>query len=268
MLQNTERGSTAPAPSDSHLARGFRALELLAASDMTAAQVAAELSVSRSTALRLLTALTKTGYVSRRADTKQFILVAHRLYELATRRPDDADWHEAITLELSRVRDTCGEATMLAVPANGAMVYLEFFHSVEAIAVREQLGTVRPMHTSAIGKAYLSSLLDLELEAELAALSYQGGTKSAPQGPIELQGVAVKARQLGYALDVDETVDGVSCVAVPVVARGSVVGAAGVSGPTARMPLERLQSLSELLVEAVNRVTWVGLAHGEERRAT
>ena len=165
---------------------GFVRSKLLATDDMTAAQVAAEFGVSRSTALRLLMALRETGYVGCREDSKQFRLVAHRLYELATRRPDHTDWHEAITLALSRVRDTCGEATMLAVPANGATVYLEFFPSVEAIAVREQLGTVRPMHSSAIGKAYLSSLSDPELEAEFAALSFQGGTDSAPQGPIEL----------------------------------------------------------------------------------
>lgn len=265
MLQQTKRGVTRTGAPDTYLARGFRTLELLATGDMTAAQVAAELGVSRSTALRLLMALRETSYVTRREDTKQFGLVAHRFYELATRRPDHADWHEAITLALSGVRDTCGEATMLAVPANGAMVYLEFFPSVEAIAVREQLGTVRPMHSSAIGKAYLSSLSDPELEAELAALSFQGGTDSAPQGPIELQSAVVKVRQLGYALDIDETVDGVSCVAVPVVARGSVVGAAGISGPTSRLSVERLQSLSELLGKAIGPVTPVSQINGRGR---
>ena len=73
----------------------------------------------------------------------------------------------------------------------------------------------------------------------------------------------IKVRQLGYALDIDETVDGVSCVAVPVAARGSVVGAAGISGPTSRLTVERLQALSALLGEAIGLVTPVSQTNGK-----
>ena len=66
---------------------------------------------------------------------------------------------------------------MLAVPARGSMVYAALFPSKQVLGIREQLGALRPMHCSAVGKAYLSGLKDAELEEELGRLA---GTPPPP----------------------------------------------------------------------------------------
>ena len=96
----------------------------------------------------------------------------------------------------------------MGVPANGTMVYLAFFPSVHLVMVRERLGTTRPMHCSALGKAYLSALDDRALDSELALLTYHGGTPKAARGPIELRERLERARQSGYAIDREEIVRG------------------------------------------------------------
>ena len=103
----------------------------------------------------------------------------------------------------------------MGVPANGTMVYLAFFPSVHLIMVRERLGTTRPMHCSALGKAYLSALDDRALDSELALLTYRGGTERAARGPIELRERLEETRKRGYAIDRDETSEGATCVAAP-----------------------------------------------------
>ena len=113
---------------------------------------------------------------------------------VALREPH-ADWSQLIDPVLAAIRDDCGEATMLGVPANGTMVSLAFFPSQHVVAVSEHLGTVRPMHCSALGKAYLSALGAAALDAELGRLSYAGGTTTAAKGPIELRGRLEEARE-------------------------------------------------------------------------
>jgi DNA-binding IclR family transcriptional regulator len=54
---------------------------------------------------------------------------------------------------LSDLRDEFGEAAIMGVPANGTLVYLAFFPSIQVIMVRKRLVKTRPMHCSALGKA-------------------------------------------------------------------------------------------------------------------
>ena len=59
----------------------------------------------------------------------------------------------------------------------------------------------------------------------------------------------LQAREDGYALDVDETFDQVRCVAIPIRISGSLVGAVGISGPSARFPIPRMRELGGYLIK-------------------
>jgi IclR family acetate operon transcriptional repressor len=236
------------AGAESHLARGLRALEILAAGGRTAADVARELEVNRSTALRLLNELEGAGYVARDQSSKRYRIVAERVYALAASEEEPHDWTELIHPLLARVRDDVGESTILGVPANGSVVYMAFFPTDHPVSVRERIGTVRPMHASALGKAYLSALDDRSLALELERLSYQGGTALAAHGPDDLRRRLDEVRSSGYAIDRGETFDGVLCVAAPATVGGSVVGAVGVSGPGERLADDRVHAIGVRLV--------------------
>jgi DNA-binding IclR family transcriptional regulator len=111
------------------------------------------------------------------------------------------------------------------------------------------------MPCSALGKAYLSALDDSALDSELALLNYSGGTERAARGPIELRQRLEETRQRGYAIDRDETAEGVTCVAVPAHIGGSLVGAIGLSGPSARISDQRLAQMGERLMQVLTRLT-------------
>jgi DNA-binding IclR family transcriptional regulator len=236
-------------PPESRLRRGLQALEELSVRPQTAAELARVLGANRSTALRLLLELEDAGYVSRDVDTKRFSTVAERLYALAMPPDDHWDWVELIHPVLASTRDEFGEATMHALPASGTMVYTAFFPSLHPIAVRERIGTERPLHCSALGKAYLSALDRKSLDLELGRLTYEGGTLRAARGPLELGRRVADAHDRGYAVDREETFDGVVCVSVPTRIAGALVGAAGVSGPADRLPEERTEKIGRALAE-------------------
>src|SRR5947199_8582722 len=115
---------------DSQLRRGLRVLEELAVRPQSAAEVARTLGVNRSTALRLLTELEHSGFVTRDAATKRYANLPERLYGLIAAHNDHWDWIEAMHPVLSSLRDAFGEASVQAVPANGSMVYIAFFPSL------------------------------------------------------------------------------------------------------------------------------------------
>jgi DNA-binding IclR family transcriptional regulator len=223
--------------------RIFRCLELLADAPQTPLGVSLALSIDRSTALRLLRQLEATGYVARDEATKRYVAVGAQFLRLVSGTPDHADLSELVDPVLRAARTQHGEASLLAVPARGSMVYTAFFPSHQLLTVREQLGAVRPMHCSAVGKAYLSGLDDSSLEEELNRLTFEGGTAHAPTDRATLYKQVALARKVGYAVDRDETSIGVSCVAAPVWIGTSLIGAIGVTGPSTR--------LTAALVEAI-----------------
>lgn len=238
---------------DSQLRRGLRALEQLARGPKSSSDLARALGVNRSTGLRILQALQSAGYVTRDPETRRYSSVPQRLYSLVANHDDHWNWFERVQPVLVTLRDRFGEATLHAVPANGSMVYMAFYASLHPIAVREQIGTVRPMHCSGLGKAYLAGLDPLTLDRELGQISYLGGTERAPRGPLELRAQVEEVRERGYALDLGETFDDVVCVATPTRIGGVLVGAAGISGPAARLPVQRLNEIGVILVEELRQ---------------
>jgi len=237
-----------------HIGRAFRALEALVQGPLTAAAIAQVLGVNRSTSLRLMTEIESLGYVVRDPATKFYALAPARFYPFISSHPDHLDWSMVVDPILAELRDEFGESSIMGVPANGAMVYLAFFPSAHLIMVRERLGTTRPMHCSALGKAYLSALDDRALDSELGLLSYQGGTQLAARGPIELRERLEETRQRGYAIDRDETAEGASCVAVPARIGGSLIGAVGLSGPSSRMTDQRIAQMGSRLIEVSQKL--------------
>ena len=236
------RATPGPAPAAdpedprSLVGRVFRTLELIAERPMAPAELAHRLDVDRSSALRLLRQLSTTGYVARDDQSRRYGTVGARFLQLVSYTPDHTDLSELVDPILRTVRAQYGEATLLAVPPRGSMVYAAFFPSRQMLGVREQLGSIRPMHCSAVGKAYLSGLDDDALDRELGRIAFDGGTAHAARDRATLYRQVLEARSAGFALDRDETSLGVSCVAVPLRVGSSLMGAIGLTGPSTRLP--------------------------------
>lgn len=238
----------------SQLIRGLRAMEALTEGPLTAAEIGRQVGVDRSTALRMCRELEDLGYVRRNAHSKRYEIVTARLYALAGNHHGARDWGEAVDPVLARLRDNTQEAAVLGVPAGNAVVYIAFCESLQPIAVREHVGAVRPIHASALGKAYLATLGPDELDAELGRLNYLGGTPNAAKGPMDLRHRLSEVQACGYATDWEETFEGVACVAAPVHLGGVLLGAIGISGPISRLSKKRLAQLGAEIIQEVNGI--------------
>jgi IclR family acetate operon transcriptional repressor len=233
------------------LKQGLQTLELLAEAPRTASDVARHLKVDRSTGWRILQVLMEHGWVQQDVEAKAFALNVTHLYALAGNGHEHLALPGLIMPTLERIRDRLGESAVLGVPSGASMVYLVYAPSRHAVAVREAVGSVRPLHASALGKAYLSALDSCELESALQAVDFQGGTERAVKSIAELRQVVATAREVGHAVDMEECFPGVICVGVPALIGHDrlLIGAIAVSGPRERLIMLGLDRVAQIIKE-------------------
>jgi DNA-binding IclR family transcriptional regulator len=143
-----------------------------------------------------------------------------------------------------------GECAHLAIHAQGKALYIDQVESPASLRVNAQVGTMNPLHCTALGKVLLAfgaAGLPSTLESHTANTITDYASLS-----IHLEEI----RHSGYALDDEEFDSGVRCIAVPVFDfRGKVIGAFGISGPSSRMTLEKLKELKETVISIGKQLT-------------
>jgi DNA-binding IclR family transcriptional regulator len=112
------------------------------------------------------------------------------------------------------------------------------------------------MHASALGKAYLSALDSPELETMLQAVDFIGGTERAPKSIADLRRVVESVREARHAVDMEECIAGVICVAVPAHIGHDrlLIGAVAVSGPRERIIALGAERIVQVLRDEMARL--------------
>src|SRR6185312_14431904 len=112
------------------------------------------------------------------------------------------------------------------------------------------------MHASAVGKSMLATLDEAHVRDLLARAGMPRKTAHTITEPdVLLEDLAAVTRQ-GYALDDEEDVDGVFCVASPVVDhRARCAGAIGVTGLRLDLPDSRLHELGRATQACARRAS-------------
>lgn len=227
------------------LARGLKILDLLSQSQdgVSITELAETLGVDKGSASRLMSTLARYGYAEKDENTRRFHLgsqVVSLSRSVLTRLP----LREAAKPFLRQMMEQTGECAHLAVPAQGKVLYIDQVESPATLRVNAQVGTMNPLHCTALGKALLA-FGDVELPKTLEQYTPRTiKSKRALQQHLE------EIRRLGYAVDDEEFDPGVRCIAVPVFDfRGKVVGSMGISGPSTRVTHGRLPELAAIVAE-------------------
>ncbi len=97
-------------------------------------------------------------------------------------------------------------------------------------------GTRAVAYRTALGKAMLAHLSAERRNAVIESLVFQAFTPKTITSPEWFRAELEKIRKRGYAIDDEESVLGVRCLAAPVLnAEQEPIAALSISGPTARM---------------------------------
>jgi DNA-binding IclR family transcriptional regulator len=233
------------------LARGLRILDLLGQSPdgISITELSEFLSVDKGSASRLVSTLARYGYVEKDEATRRYHVgsqVVSLSRSVLTRLP----LREAAKPFLRQMMERTGECAHLAVPAQGQVLYIDQVESPVTLRVNAEVGTMNPLHCTALGKVLLA-FGDLDIPPDLSSFTSKTITDQQM-----LRYHIDEVRRLGYAVDDEEFDIGVRCIAVPVIDfRGKAVGAIGISGPAMRVTSDRLQELTAIVVEIGNKLS-------------
>jgi IclR family acetate operon transcriptional repressor len=208
-------------------------------------ELASAAGIPKSTASRLLGALQRHGLVEQVGERGR-MRPGPAILRVAERGLLARGLVELGRDSLDALAQLSGETINLAVPGPAGVEHLAQADSRHFLGAGQWVGRTVDYHSSANGKVLLAWGL-APLPRRLAA-----STPHTITDPARLAAELARVRETGVALAVDELELGLAAVAVPVRgAGGRVIAALSISGPTLRMPPERIQELvGPLLAEA------------------
>ncbi|QFT01660.1 Acetate operon repressor (plasmid) [Labrenzia sp. THAF191b] len=226
------------------LTRGLRTLDLLHASDqpMRLTEIADELSVDKSNASHVLKTLVASGYAAQDGSRRYVASDRHNGGGHEHSLSDVVACKERCRPALEALVRETGECAHLAVLVDTRVWYIDKVDSILPLKVDHPIGSLSPLHCTALGKAFLSFG-----NATLPADRPRYTPKTITDEDALLAELA-QTRSRGFAIDDEEFAPGIRCAARPVFdVRDRMIAALGVSGPSVRVDDDRLKELGELV---------------------
>jgi DNA-binding IclR family transcriptional regulator len=213
------------------------------------AEVARDLGVHRSTALRLLSTLERHALVERDPRTAKYRL-GRRLPQLASVVTGEFDLRFVARPVCERLASALSETVTLDVLDADEIVPIEQATGSTAVVSVNWLGRRTPVHCTASGKVILA-FAPIDVRQRVLARPLERRTPHTIVDRAELEEQLEAALEAGFARTFQELEMGLDAIAAPVhSAQGEVVAAIDVSGPAHRLREGDRPELVELTREA------------------
>lgn len=224
--------------------------------------IAQQTATNKATAYRFLAHLENEGYLFR--DDSGAYLVGPRLARLGSGASYHLTLRKIARPVLQHLWKITKETVNLAVLDGQEVLYLDVMESPHTFRLVSEIGSRRPVHSTALGKAILAHLPSEEEKEELlASLKFERFTAHTLVNRLRLKKDLLRIAHLGYALDDQEASLGARCVGAPIFdVSGRVAAAMSVSGPVTRIGRDKVQMISRAVVEAARTVS-VNLGYPE-----
>lgn len=240
-MDDQGHGKDAPMPSGhiQSLDKGLRILDEFIESPvpLKLADIVRRFDIDRASAFRFLQTLEFRGFLRKDQATKEYD-VGGRIYYWASRLREKTRLIDTFHGQLQRLSGATLQTTHLGLFVNDRVLLADFVQSDSLISIRHCIGVLEPLHSSAVGKAVLAFLPHERREQLIAEMAFTAFTGNTITDADTLRAELALTRERGYATDVNETHDGLTCVARPLLnAEGLPVASIGITSVTALMNL-------------------------------
>ena len=239
------------------LAKALDILECVADSPDGAgvSEVSMRLGINMASVSKMLSTLAARRFVRKDPETRRYRL-GYRLVELSTHIIESIDIRAEARPHLKALERTINEVINLAIYHNGEVIYVDKFEGTKSLRLHSRIGGRASLTCTSVGKVLLAFLPEPERRYLMDAAAPERRTRLSATTWAELAGQFAEIRKQGYALDLEENMEGVVCVGAPIFDySGKVVGAVSVSCPTVRGDMPRLLELKDRLLEACTRIS-------------
>jgi len=216
------------------------------------ADVAQDLDVARSTAHRLLVALVNRGFASQDPTTRAYML-GPVLTEIGMSAVAMLDVRAAAQRPMAALADAFHETISLVTLEGANARFLDSIESTHAVRVGSRNGQLLPAHCVSGGKALLSRLSRVHLDALYPDEDLVTVTPSSISTKTALLIELEKIRRRGYATNAAESERGLSAAAVVIEGAGSRASLT-VAAPSSRVPARDVDKLGKSIIRVLENI--------------
>ncbi|MBW2451358.1 MAG: IclR family transcriptional regulator [Deltaproteobacteria bacterium] len=219
-------------------------------------ELSKRLKLHKNNVFRLLATLESRGYIEQNKATENYRLGLKAL-ELGQTFIKQMGLLRQAKPILDRMVETCNETSYVAIFKEGHVVYLDVVETDMTVRVVSRVGSRMPSYCTAAGKVHLAFMSDEEINELLPSAELKTYTPNTNASRDALKAELKAVTDKGYAIDNEELDLGVRCVAAPIRDyTRRIVGAISVSGPSMRLPNQRIeQELVPLVLNAAEELS-------------
>ena len=240
------------------LSRALKLIETLAGEDgeMSLTEIATKLEWPKSTVHGILATLRDYRFVDQSPENGRYHL-GIRLFEFGQKAARNWGIREIALPFMHKLNALCGEMVQLATEDAGEVFYLEKIDSTHIIRIVSEIGARLPIHCNGLGKVLLAYRSSSEIKSILTRNGMRRMTGRTITDISQMESELAQVRKLGYALDNQEIMEGLCCVAAPIRDRdGTVKYAISVSGLAERVLGVYFETIKDSVVRAAAEISY------------
>ena len=243
---------------DTPTMRLFALLEVIASKDQrySLQGLVDQTGLPKPTLHRMLQQLEAAGLLQRESDGRHYS-TGTRLRRLAEKVLLNDSRHGARHAVLRHLVEEVGESCNLTALSGGEVVYLDRVETAAPLRFYLQPGSRVPAHCSASGKIFLAQMSPAQRKRLLAHAPLEKYTSKTVTSLARLEKEIQRVQADGYALDNEEFLPGLLCIAVLVPAAGASAALPGqsnlciaVQAPSVRLSVDKAKRLLPALQRA------------------
>ena len=234
-----------------NLERGLLIIELLAniKKGLTLPEIIKTLTISKSSAFRIVSTLIHKNYLQKNETTKK-ITLSRKMLILGVSSISEQSIVEASIDVMRALRDELKESVMLGVLLGSHGIVLEQVVSSYPVKLYVEQGTQFHLHCSVAGKSILANLPTAEVDQIFNGKNLEQFTENTITSKIAFKSHLEEVRKNGYAIDDSEGIKGINCLGAPIFNEyGFPIAAIWITGPAGRLLKKDFVKKGEVIAE-------------------
>lgn len=224
-------------------------------SELKLSEIVNKLDLNKSTVHGLLNTLKHHGFIDQDQETQKYRL-GLRFLIFSDLVISSIDVGNIASQVIERVCEEIEETVHIAMLDGLDVVYIGKMECNKSIKTSTKIGAKFPAYYTADGKIILC-YMDKEKLNELLPDKIKSLTTSTITDKQKILKKLEEIKDKGFAVDNEEVMQGLSCVAAPIINHtGAVKYSLSVTGPTVRMTEDKIKEYAKIIKEATNEISY------------
>ena len=241
-----------------NLERGLAIIEYVVTAPpegVSIVDVVRKLGFPNSSVFRIMNTLAKHKYLLKDEQTKRFTM-SHKFFSIAYASVDKKILMECAIEDMKVLRDLLKETVVISVLSDGDGLVIDQVPGLHPFRFVCDPGTKQALHASASVKSMVAFLPEDERNKLLKQIKFHKFTENTISDLKVYKEELIQVKSMGYAVDREEGLIGVVCVAAPIFNnQGYPIASVTVTAPVSRLDVTNLSSIGALMKKHCESIT-------------